>query len=79
MIITAMDQVYPPGCKHCHQQNQNVTNMAFGPYENSFALPCDTGRIYLNQKKDSLIVFIVRMDKYTIYNLLKLLCLAFYI
>lgn len=36
-------------------------------------------RIYLNQRKDSLIVFIVRMDKYTIYNLLKLLCLAFYI
>ena len=32
-------QVYPSRCKHCHQQNQSVTNMALGPYENSFALP----------------------------------------
>lgn len=30
-------------------------------------------------KKRQFNSFIVRMDKYTIYNLLKLLCLAFYI
>ena len=79
MIITAMDQVYPPGCKHCHQQNQNVTNMGHVTWPLDRMKTLLRSRIYLNQRKDSLIVFIVRMDKYTIYNLLKLLCLAFYI